>query len=147
MAAYSDEVVWFAFSDLCEGPRSARDYMAIAERFNTVLVSDVPQLGGVPRGWIKARGTEDGSQGVTATGERVLSYARSDDPARRFISLIDEFYDQKVTLYISAETALETLYIGSALAFEFQRTQSRLIEMQSQEYMDSNAIDNDYQLK
>lgn len=146
VAAYSDEVVWFAFSDLCEGPRSARDYMAIADRFSTVLVSDVPQLGGVPRGGIKARGTEDGSQGVTATGERVLSYARSDDPARRFISLIDELYDQKVVLYVSAETALETLYIGIALAFEFQRTQSRLIEMQSQEYIALNVVDNDNQL-
>lgn len=145
VVARSEQVVWFTFSQLCEGPRAAQDYIAIAERYRTVFVSAIPQLGGKPRGWIKARGTEDGSQGITATGERTLSYAQSDDAARRFISLVDELYDQRVVLYLSADTSLEELYRGSALAFEFQRTHSRLIEMQSQEYMRLNAIDNDYQ--
>ena len=124
-------IVWFDFYALCEGPRSQLDYMEIATCFSTVMLSGVPQLGGQVRGWIKARGTEDGTgeNQATVTGERVLSYAANDDMARRFISLIDELYDQKVRLYLSTDVPLAELYLEGALIFEFRRTYSRLIEM------------------
>ncbi|MFA3791448.1 cell division protein ZapE [Aliiglaciecola sp. SL4] len=127
----TDSVVWFDFHALCEGPRSQLDYMEIATRFNTVMVSKVPQLGGKVRGWIKARGTEDGigDNQAASTGERVVSYAVKDDMARRFISLIDELYDQGVKLYVSTEVPLTELYLEGSLKFEFRRTYSRLIEM------------------
>ena len=58
-----------------------------------------------------------------------------EDQARRFISLVDEFYDRSVKLIISAESPILDLYQGRRLAFEFQRTESRLQEMQSKEYL------------
>jgi cell division protein ZapE len=122
-------IAWFEFSALCQGPRSALDYIEIAERFSHVLVSSVPRLGGAVRGWIRARGTEDGAL-ATTTGERQLAYAVEDDPARRFISLVDELYDQKVTLVLNSQCALDELYQEGALKFEFRRTYSRLVEMQ-----------------
>jgi cell division protein ZapE len=126
-----NSLVWFDFYALCDGPRSQLDYMEIATRFNTVMISGVPQLGGQARGWIKARGTEDGigDNQATSTGERILSYAANDDMARRFISLIDELYDQKVRPYLSCDVPLAELYLEGALIFEFRRTYSRLIEM------------------
>ncbi len=133
----SSHVVWFNFDALCNGPRSQLDYIELASRFSNILVSDIPLLGGECRGWIKARGTEDGSFETTETGERKLSYARQDDPARRFISLVDELYDRRVNLYLSADVPLEYLYSGGSLSFEFKRTHSRLVEMQSTEYIDS----------
>jgi cell division protein ZapE len=133
----SSHVVWFNFDALCNGPRSQLDYIELASRFSNILVSDIPLLGGECRGWIKARGTEDGSFETTETGERKLSYARQDDPARRFISLVDELYDRRVNLYLSADVPLEYLYSGGSLSFEFKRTHSRLVEMQSSEYIDS----------
>lgn len=127
----SNSVVWFDFYDLCEGPRSQLDYMEVATSFNTVILSGVPQLGGQVRGWIKARGTEDGigDNQASSTGDRILSYATNDDMARRFISLIDELYDQKVRLYLSSDVPIAELYLEGALLFEFRRTYSRLIEM------------------
>lgn len=133
----SSHVVWFNFDALCNGPRSQLDYIELASRFSNILLSDIPLLGGECRGWIKARGTEDGSFETTETGERKLSYARQDDPARRFISLVDELYDRRVNLYLSADVPLEYLYSGGSLSFEFKRTHSRLVEMQSTEYIDS----------
>ena len=133
----SSHVVWFNFDALCNGPRSQLDYIELASRFRNILVSDIPLLGGKCRGWIKARGTEDGSFETTETGERKLSYARQDDPARRFISLVDELYDRRVNLYLSADVPLEYLYSGGSLSFEFKRTYSRLVEMQSTEYINS----------
>ena len=128
---------WIDFNSLCNGPRSQLDYIELASRFDTILLSNIPPLGGEPRSWIRARGTEDGSL-ATETGERQLHYAVNDDPARRFISLIDELYDQRVKLYLSATVILEELYVGGALSFEFKRTYSRLIEMQSLEYLVQN---------
>jgi cell division protein ZapE len=127
----SNSVVWFDFYALCDGPRSQLDYMEIATSFTTVILSGVPQLGGQVRGWIKARGTEDGigDNQATSTGERMLSYATNDDMARRFISLIDELYDQKVILYLSLDVPLAKLYLEGSLIFEFRRTYSRIIEM------------------
>jgi len=101
-----DGVVWFEFSALCEGPRSQNDYIELAMLFQTVLVSNVPQF--------------------TSLRE---------DAARRFISLVDEFYDHNVKLILSAATPILALYQGERLVFEFQRTESRLQEMQSQEYL------------
>ncbi|MGI2177527.1 cell division protein ZapE [Shewanella frigidimarina] len=123
------QLAWFEFSALCQGPRSALDYIELAGQFSHVLLSNVPRLGGEVRSWIKARGTEDGAL-ATTTGERQLAYASEDDPARRFISLVDELYDQKVMLILNSDCNLEDLYVDGALQFEFRRTYSRLIEMQ-----------------
>ena len=126
-----NSVAWFDFTALCDGHRSQLDYMEIANRFSTVMLSNVPYLGGQVRGWIKARGTEDGvgeSQAMS-TGERVVNYANTDDSTRRFISLIDELYDQNVNLYLSSDVPLVELYKEGALMFEFRRTYSRLMEM------------------
>ena len=101
-----ENAVWFDFQCLCEGPRSQLDYIEISKRFHTVLLSDVPQMD-----------------------------ADRDNDARRFISLVDEFYDRRVKLIISAAVPLSDLYKGSKLVFEFDRTQSRLIEMQSRSYL------------
>lgn len=100
------DVAWFRFSSLCEGPRSQNDYIELATLFTTVLISQVP----------------------------VLDVNR-EDAARRFISLVDEFYDRRVKLVISAEQSITDLYQGQRLGFEFERTQSRLLEMQSEEYL------------
>jgi cell division protein ZapE len=102
----ADDVVWFEFAALCDGPRSQNDYIELAREYHAVLVSNVPEL-----------------------GEAI------DDQARRFIYLVDEFYDRGVKLVISAAKPIEKLYGEGRLAFEFQRTISRLLEMQSQEYL------------
>lgn len=101
----SDGVVWLDFDDLCGGPRAASDYIEIARCFSTVLISNIPIL------------TED------------------NDAARRFITAIDEFYDRNVKVIISAAAQERELYKGKKLAFEMQRTESRLIEMRSHDYL------------
>lgn len=132
----STNCLWVSFDALCDGPRSQLDYIELASQFSSMLISHIPPLGGVPRSWIRARGTEDGTTAVEA-GARQLHYAPNDDPARRFIALVDELYDQQVNLYLHGELPLEHLYTPGALAFEFKRTMSRLIEMQSVEYLHS----------
>lgn len=102
----ADDVAWFEFAELCDGPRSQNDYIELAREFHAVLVGNVPQLGGT-----------------------------RDDQARRFINLVDEFYDRNVKLVLTAEVPLAELYAGGRLAFEFERTKSRLLEMQSHEYL------------
>ncbi|MBD3645039.1 MULTISPECIES: cell division protein ZapE [Alcanivorax] len=102
----ADDVVWFEFKALCDGPRSQTDYIEVAREFHTVLVSNVEQMG-----------------------------AGKDDMARRFINLVDEFYDRAVKLVITAEVPIEDIYAGGRLDFEFERTRSRLQEMQSSEYL------------
>jgi cell division protein ZapE len=104
----SENVIWFEFEALCEGPRSQNDYIEIAREYQSVIVSYVPQL--------------------TATRENA---------ARRFIALIDELYDRHVNLIVSAAAPPADLYHGDRLTFEFQRTVSRLTEMQSEEYLAS----------
>ncbi|MNZ69113.1 hypothetical protein D3C78_874050 [compost metagenome] len=101
-----EDVAWFEFRELCDGPRSQNDYIELAKIFHAVLLANVEQMG------------------VT-----------KDDMARRFINLVDEFYDRNVKLIISAEVELKDLYTGGRLEFEFQRTLSRLLEMQSHEYL------------
>ena len=104
--AKGNGVIWFDFEALCDGPRSKADYVELSRGFHTVMMSDVPQL-----------------------------EAEDDNAARRFIELIDELYDRKVNLIVSAETAPEHLYRGLRLKDEFQRTVSRLYESQSSEYL------------
>lgn len=101
-----DGIVWFNFRELCDKPRGSADYSEIARAFNTVMLSNMPQL-------------EEDDAAV----------------ARRFITLVDEFYDRNVKLLISAATTIDELYTGQKLAFEYQRTASRLTEMQSHEYL------------
>ena len=104
----ADDVVWFDFDAICDGPRSQNDYIEIAKEFHAVLISDVPQMG-----------------------------PHNEDRARRFINLVDEFYDRNIKLVLSAAVNLQDLYQEGRLAFEFQRTCSRLQEMQSHEYLAS----------
>ncbi|MCJ7453059.1 MAG: cell division protein ZapE [Steroidobacteraceae bacterium] len=103
----SASVIWFDFAQLCDGPRSQADYIEIARSFHTVVLSGVPRFG-----------------------------PGSDDQARRFIALVDEFYDRGVKLVLSAEEPPPRLYQGERLAFEFERTASRLAEMQTRAYLE-----------
>ncbi|SFD19600.1 cell division protein ZapE [Pseudoalteromonas denitrificans] len=135
--AHVNDTAWFTFDAVCNGPRSQLDYIELAKKYKNIFLSEVPKLGGQCRSWIKARGTEDGVE-ATITGERQLSYATQDDAARRFISLIDELYDQNTNVYICAEVPLNELYGGGALSFEFKRTFSRLSQMQSIEYLNQS---------
>jgi cell division protein ZapE len=99
-------VIWFSFAELCEGPRSTHDYIELAKRYHTVLVSSVPQFG----------------------------HDRADS-MRRFTWLVDEFYDRQVKLMLSAEVAVERLYEAVPATTDTERTRSRLIEMQSRQYL------------
>lgn len=125
-----NKVIWFDFFDLCSGPRSQRDYMAIAQQFRTVLISNVPQFSGklIPAVF---SGVEDCYQ---RDGILLANLRQLDDEARRFIALVDEFYDKKVQLIISAATDIFSLYQGEQLAFEFARCESRLVEMQNETF-------------
>jgi len=124
--AKTNKHIWFDFYALCSGPRSQRDYMQLADLFDTVLISNVPQFSGklVPAVF---SGVEDSYQ---RSGVLMADLRQLDDEARRFIALVDEFYDRKVALIISAEVDISQLYQGQQLSFEFQRCQSRLFEMQ-----------------
>ena len=102
----AEGVAWFDFVDLCDGPRSQNDYIELAREYHSVILSNVPGLG-----------------------------REKDDQARRFVNLVDEFYDRQVKLVISAARPLVGLYATGKLDFEFQRTVSRLLEMQSHEYL------------
>ncbi|WP_039918421.1 cell division protein ZapE [Cellvibrio mixtus] len=102
----SEGIIWFDFVELCDGPRSQNDYIELAREYHAVILSNVPGLG-----------------------------REKDDQARRFVNLVDEFYDRQVKLIISAERPLAELYSTGKLDFEFQRTISRLLEMQSHEYL------------
>lgn len=99
-------VAWFDFVDLCDGPRGQADYIEIARWYPTVILSGIPELD-----------------------------ATREDQARRFIALVDEFYDRRVKLIVAADRPVERLYSGGKLRFEFERTASRLLEMQSSEYL------------
>jgi cell division protein ZapE len=128
--AKSEEVIWFDFFALCSGPRSQRDYMQIAKQFTMVIISNVPQFSGklIPAVF---SGIEDCYQ---RSGVLLGDLRQLDDEARRFIALVDEFYEQKIQLIVSAEVDIFELYQAEQLAFEFARCESRLIEMQSAQY-------------
>lgn len=106
LVADAPGVAWATFSTLCEEPRSAADYVEIAREYHTVLVEQIPLLN-----------------------------RDKEDAARRFINLVDEFYDRNVKLIATAAQPPATLYEGSRLRFEFDRTVSRLQEMRTQEYL------------
>lgn len=124
--AKTSKHIWFNFYALCSGPRSQRDYIQLADSFDTVFISNVPQFSGklIPAVF---SGVEDSYQ---RSGVLMAELRHLDDEARRFIALVDEFYDRKIQLIISAEVDIVQLYQGKQLNFEFQRCQSRLFEMQ-----------------
>ncbi len=124
--AKRDKVIYFDFFALCSGPRSQRDYMVLAKDFDTVCIANVPKFSGelVPAVF---SGVEDSYQ---RSGVLMGELQQLDDEARRFIALVDEFYDQNIKLIVSAQVDIFELYQGQQLAFEFERCQSRLIEMQ-----------------
>jgi len=99
-------LVWFEFNDICEGPRSQNDYIELARVYHTVFISNIP-----------------------------LFSTANENAARRFIMLIDEFYDRNVNIVVSAAAAPESLYHGERLRVEFLRAASRLVEMQTQQYL------------
>jgi cell division protein ZapE len=103
---HGNGVAWFDFAALCGDGRSQDDYIEIAQLFQTVLLAGVPVLGG-----------------------------DTENEARRFIALVDEFYDRRVNLIVSAATPIAGIYAGERVAREFERTRSRLLEMQSVEYL------------
>lgn len=130
----SEQVIWCRFNELCEQPLSALEFMALCDRFPAILVEGIPALGGVQQTGRIARGTEDGAQRVVAGDRELPTLAPKDDSVRRFIALVDECYDRRVALYLEAEVPLEALYTQGYLAFPYQRTLSRLREMQLQRF-------------
>ncbi|WP_373510196.1 cell division protein ZapE [Thiocapsa sp.] len=102
----SADVIWFDFDALCGGARSAADYIEIAREFHTVLLSGVPVLG-----------------------------PKHEAAARRFLHLVDEFYDQRVKLILSTAAPVDRLYSGGLIDFAHERLLSRLMEMQSEAYL------------
>jgi cell division protein ZapE len=139
----ADKRVWFDFEQLCKGARSQNDYIELASRYDSLYIDNVPQMGGSVTQKNIAQGTEDGANGSELAKlnrhRQVIMHneSKSDDEARRFISLVDELYDRKVMLYISSMVAITDLYQGGRLTFEFERAVSRLLEMQSVAYFDS----------
>ncbi|SPL71387.1 cell division protein ZapE [Acinetobacter stercoris] len=105
---HTEDVLWCEFSELCMKPRSPSDFIEIANIYNTVLVSNVPHL------------NDFLSEGT-----------------RRFIYLVDEFYDRGVKLLLTSADSIIEIYEGEKLAFEIERTRSRLLEMQSDDYLQS----------
>ena len=105
----ADGICWFEFDALCDGPRSKADYVELSRLFHTLLISNVPILG-----------------------------IYGDDPARRFVELVDELYDRRVNVVLSAAASPEELYRGKRLGASFERTESRLREFSSAEYMASS---------
>ena len=103
---HTQDVLWCEFSELCMKPRSPADFIEISNIYNTVLVSNIPHL------------TDYLSEGT-----------------RRFIYLVDEFYDRGVKLLLTSEDSIITIYEGTKMSFEIERTRSRLLEMQSDEYL------------
>lgn len=102
----SESVVWFDFDALCRSPRSSLDYLELIKRFDTLMISNIPVL-----------------------------TADDNDPAKRLIHLVDEAYDRGCKLIVSAANRPEEIYHGTRLGRAFERTASRLIEMQSEEYL------------
>lgn len=119
----TETVLLADFRSFCMKPRSASDFIEIANQFSTVMVDNVPAL--------------------TDT----LA-----DPTLRFIYLVDEFYDRRVKLLVRAEQPILALYNGQKLAFEIERTRSRLLEMQSEAYLseehrtDENSANKDKEI-
>jgi cell division protein ZapE len=103
---HTEDVLWCDFNELCMKPRSPADYIELANTYNTILLGKVPLL-----------------------NDNIA------DATRRLIYLVDEFYDRRVKLLVTAQQSIIELYEGEKLAFEIERTRSRLLEMQSDEYL------------
>src|SRR5699024_2496914 len=103
---HADNIGWFDFDALCDGPRSRADYTVLAGRYAAIIVSEVPAF------------TPD-----------------NHDPAKRFIHLVDALYHRRDPPVLLAAAPSVDLYEGDRLRAEFSRTESRLIEMQSEEYL------------
>jgi cell division protein ZapE len=101
-----DKILVIEFRVLCKETRSQMDYIVLSQQFNTVFLLNVPQLN-----------------------------TAMEDQARRFLALIDEFYERHVKVIVLAEVELSAIYQGQQLVFEYQRCLSRLQEMQSEEYL------------
>jgi len=110
---HADNMVWFAFADLCDGPRSVEDYIQLAKLYDSIILSNTP-----------------------------IFDEHNQDSARRFIELIDELYDRKVKLIMSAVTDVQHLFVAGPNCLAFERTLSRLIEMQTIEYAGLERIKN-----
>ena len=102
----SESVIWFEFSSICDGPRGKDDYISLSKEFHTVFISDVP-----------------------------LFDTQNDNARRRFTWLVDEFYDRRVKLILSSPCYLEDMFCGALGGPERDRTESRLIEMQTKRYL------------
>jgi len=126
-----NDVYLFGFEQLFKGPRSAADYIALCSLASKIYLINVPQMGGQLNERKVARGTEDTHNINQRVANRPFVLAKGDDEARRFISFIDEMYDQNRPLVIGSQVALADLYLGGRVVFEFERAYSRLIEMQS----------------
>lgn len=130
----SEFVIWFDFMALCDGPRSQNDYIHLADNYDVICISNVVQLGGKTVINPMVKGTEDGDVNYLITPALPVEIGRLDDCARRFIALVDEFYDRHKLLIIDADCPLNDLYQGGRVAKAFERTISRLTEMQSVDY-------------
>ena len=117
----------FDFMALCSTPRATADYIELAQNHRAIFISKVPKMGAEPDEKRVTQGIEDGYQRAHSS----IQNARFDDEARRFIALVDECYEQRCLLVIDAQCDLSELYVGEQLAFAFERTKSRLVEMQS----------------
>ncbi len=106
LIAQTADVAWFTFDTLCNTSRSTQDYIELASVFQTIMISDIPVMDDT-----------------------------TNDAARRFVNMIDEFYDRHVKLIVSAQAPANQLYAGKRLAFEFERAASRLFEMQTTDYL------------
>jgi cell division protein ZapE len=104
--SFADDIIWFDFYELCHTNRSAHDYIEIAERFQTVVLSDIQ-----------------------------VFFEKDDAAAKRFIHFIDAIYDHNVKLLASSTTTPNNLYQGKRLKFAFDRTISRLTEMGTEHYL------------
>ena len=102
----AEGVAWFEFASLCETPRSSADFLSIARRYHTVLLSNIPTL----------------------SDEQI-------DRVLRFVHLVDALYEHQVNFIVSAADRPTSLYLGNRIEDRFQRTRSRLMEMQSHEYL------------
>ncbi len=101
----SQGTAWFSFQNICNGARSAKDYIELSKEFHTIIVSNIPK------------------------------FKNKDDQARRFIALIDECYERNVNIILSLDSDLNNLYEGERLKDPFKRTISRLQEMRSRDYL------------
>ncbi len=130
----SKNVVWCRYADLCEQPLAAMDFIELCDRYQAVLLSEVPALSAPQREGRIARGTEDGVGQVVAGDRELPQLSPYDNGVRRFIALVDECYDRKVPLYVEAALPMVELYTEGYLAFAFRRTLSRLQEMQLERF-------------